>query len=72
MEVLQIGNPSIPNFAVGGVIATKWDSDSIIAVAIISLIAFGIYTHFSNKQNEQNYTYTSVKTSFPTYWERSK
>ena len=58
MEVLHIGNPSIPNFAAGGVIATKWDSDSIFTVAIISLIAFGFYTHFSNKQNEQNNTYS--------------
>ena len=57
MEVLQIGNPSIPNYAVGGLIATKWDSDSILTAAIISLIAFGLYTHFSNKQNEQNYNY---------------
>ena len=57
MEVLQIGNPSIPNYAVGGVIATKWNSDSILTVAIISLIVFGLYTHFSNRQNEQNYNY---------------
>jgi hypothetical protein len=58
MEVLQIGNPSIPNYAIGGIIATKFDGDSILTVAIISLIAFGVYTHFSNKQYEQNYTYT--------------
>ena len=57
MEVLLIGNPSIPNYAVGGLIATKLDSDSILTAAIISLIAFGLYTHFSNKQNEQNYNY---------------
>jgi len=57
MEVLQIGNPSIPNYAVGSVIATKWDSDSILTVAIISLIVFGLYTHFSKQQNEQNNIY---------------
>ena len=29
MVVLQIRNPSIPNYAVGGFIATEWESDSI-------------------------------------------
>jgi len=57
MEVLQIGNPSIPNYAVGGFIATKLDIDYFLTVAIISLMAFGLYTHFSNKQNEQNFNY---------------
>ena len=57
MEVLQIGNPSIPNYAVGGSVQIKWDNDSILTIAIISLIAFGVYTHFSNKQYERNNTY---------------